>query len=200
MNVKMTSLLAVVFLCGTHAFSMEESGTRIFAADMTGKTPITEQWVSKANLKIENGELNLKSTIGIPKIELPEEYRIRFSGKIKDEDKQIKGGFLTIGIDGKITLLVRLGLRGPTQILHPNPEDPKRNIGAGRKTDIEIDKEFQGEVLREKNKDGKYKYTFILNGTSIGSVVETPLKTQLQFTSWRVSPVLTKLEIFDLKR
>ena len=108
----------------------KNAGDRIFLADLSGKTPLAAQWQVKANLKVENGELTLKGTVADPKVTLPEEYRIRFSGKIKEEDEQVKGGFLTVSLDQKVTVLVRLGARGASQILHPDPQNPKRNTGA----------------------------------------------------------------------
>ena len=183
--------------CGDTA--AKDAGERIFLADLSGKTPLAAQWQVKANLKVENGELSLKSTLANPKVTLPEEYRIRFSGKIKEEDEQIKGGFLTVSLDQKITVLVRLGARGPSQILHPDPQNPKRNTGAGRKTQIQLNEAFQGEICRRKAGEGRYEYSFALNGVPIGSFVETPGSSQLSFGSWRVFPVLTGVEIFRLQ-
>ncbi len=177
----------------------KNAGDRIFLADLSGKTPLAAQWQVKANLKVENGELTLKGTVADPKVTLPEEYRIRFSGKIKEEDEQVKGGFLTVSLDQKVTVLVRLGARGPSQILHPDPQNPKRNTGATRKTRIQLNETFQCEVCRRKAGDGRYEYSFTLNGTPVGSVVETPGSPRLSFGSWRVSPVLTGVEIFRLQ-
>ena len=131
----------------------KNAGDRIFLADLSGKTPLAAQWQVKANLKVENGELTLKGTVADPKVTLPEEYRIRFSGKIKEEDEQVKGGFLTVSLDQKVTVLVRLGARGPSQILHPDPQNPKRNTGATRKTRIQLNETFQCEVCRRKAGD-----------------------------------------------